>query len=71
MDNLLSEIDKKLSLKWKEVELELKDFKNINEIKKNYFIIDEKYLPNKAIIKLKITEENYLKLSNLIAKPTK
>ncbi|HOJ85526.1 MAG TPA: GTPase HflX [Elusimicrobiales bacterium] len=71
LDNLLSEIDKKLSLKWKEVELELKDFKNINEIKKNYFIIDEKYLPNKAIIKLKITEENYLKLSNLIAKPTK
>lgn len=72
-EKLLSKIDERLSYKWKEkkVEINIKDIDQINFIKKNFFVTEEKYFNQKAVLKLKITDDNYNRILNLPLRPTK
>lgn len=67
-EDLFKTIDLELSKKWKEriIEISNNNFNLINEIKKDYFVIEERYYKEAAIIKVKVTDENYDKITDLI-----
>lgn len=68
IDDLITKVDEKISEKWKEYEVELPFSKIdlIGKIKKNFFIIEEKYTPKGLILKLKITEKNKKTLEKIL-----
>ncbi len=68
IDELLKEVDKLLSLKWKtwKIKLDYLNSDKISYIKHQYFITKEKYLKDKIIFEIRTTEENFSALNNLI-----
>ncbi|MEF3280744.1 MAG: GTPase HflX [Elusimicrobiota bacterium] len=55
IDQLMFEIDKRLSYKWKEKTLKItkEEFETINDLRKNFFVIEENYFEDHAIVKIK------------------
>lgn len=68
IDKLIEKVDEKLSEKWQEYEIRLSFSQPelIGRIRKEFFIIEERYDMENIILKLKTTQENKKRLEKMI-----